>query len=197
MDNAFWSWRQVDLLCLDGGATKTGGPQGLQMVLELDAAHTVWFSWVCLGDWLIYKVQHAPPCHALAFGMPAGSPMLVDGPSMKVLVRQAHLGFKDVSVPHIHRLLKMMLHPPKAKPAILIETMFCLVSWILPKHTDYYAIVKARVPAKPKTPLTSANCSLPDEVLDSQGKMELKASHKKVEEMELFCFCVVSCQGCV
>ena len=166
----------------------TSGPQGLQMVLELDAAHTVWFSWVCFDDWLIYKVPNAPPCHALALGMPAGSPMLVDGPSMKVLVRQAHLGFKDVSVPHIHRLLKMMPHPPKAKPATLIEKVFCLVSWILPEHTDYYAIVKARVPATPTTPLTSANCSLPDEVLDSQDKMELKASHNKVEDMDLLFF---------
>ena len=110
--------------------------------------------------------------------------MLVDGPSMKVLVRQAHLGFKDVSVPHIHRLLNVMPRPPKAKPATLIEKVFCLVQWILPQHTDYYGIVKARVPAKPATPLTSAICSLPDEVLDLQDKQELKASHKKVAEME-------------
>ena len=65
---------------------------------------------------------------------------------------------------------------------------------MLPTHSDYDAIVKARVPAKPKTPLTSANCSLPYEVLDSQDKMELKASHKTVEEMDLFflCFSVLS-----
>ena len=59
----------------------------------------------------------------------------------------------------------------------------------MPSRTDYYGIVKARVPAQPKAPSTTANCTLPDEVLDSQDNMELKARHNKVADMDVVCVC--------
>ena len=127
-----------------------------------DGLATEWFSVLDYKQWRLYEILVKPPAHVIAHGMAPGVG-LVAADAVPLLHRCASLGFKDVGVSCLNRLLRLVpAWTFKQQPKLLIEKVFALVSWLLPKHTDWELLCNLREPKAPTKPLIAAGSSLPD-----------------------------------
>ena len=143
---------------------------------------TEWFSLLDYKQWRSYEVLVKPPAHVIAHSMAPGVG-LVAADAVPLLHRCASLGFKDVGVSCLNRFLRLVPAGTfKQQPKLLIEKVFALVSWLLPKHTDWELICNLRDTKAPTKSLIAAGSSLPDEVMDTSDKLELQKEQNKCDD---------------
>ena len=188
--------REISVCCAWYKCSISATPVGkLLQFHKGDGLATEWFSVLDYKQWRSYEVLVKPPAHVIAHGMAPGVG-LVAADAVPLLHRCASLGFKDVGVSCLNRLLRLVPAGTfKQQPTLLIETVFALVSWLLPKHTDWELICNMREPKAPTKPLIAAGSSLPDEVMDTSDKLELQKEQNKCDDevsllVVLFCHCL-------
>ena len=135
-----------------------------------------------------------PPVAVLASGSEPYVGLVV-GTGTPLLHRCARLGFHDVGVPFLNRLLKAM--PPntlKKKPTTVIEKVFALILWLVPGFTDWQFVCQSREQhTQGGKPLIGKHSTLADEVMDTSDKVELRKEHQKHEDKEFVLMSVLHC----
>ena len=182
---AVWGW------C----CTVTTGPHGKSLQVNGAGSHAEWFSVFNHTDWVAFEVSSVPPIAVVASGSEPYVGLVV-GTATPLLHRCARLGFPDVGVPFLNRLLNTM--PPntlKKKPVTVIEKVFALILWLLPDFKDWHLVCESREQhTQGGKPLIGKHSTVADDVLDTSDKVELRKEHKKHEDQE---FVFVSSLHCV
>ena len=164
------------------------------MQVQCEGTEAEWFSVFNCDEWVAFEVSCVPPVAVRARG---DQPyvVLVVGTATPLLIRCAKLGFNDVGVPFLNRLLKAM--PPntlKRRPVTLIETLFVLILWLVPDFQDWHFVCQSRAQhTHGGKPLVGKHSPLADEVMDSSDKVELRKEHQKHEDKELLLMSALHC----
>ena len=125
-------------------------------------------------------VEQQPPVHAVAAGT-RPTVRLVSSVSMTLMQRQARLGFRDISIIYINKLIKLV---PAAlvnvKPATVIEKVALLCCWLWPEEKDIASMLANRVaPPSTTTPLVATAHKLTDDVMDQTDRREMASDQQK------------------
>lgn len=160
--------------------TLTGGSRVVDLSLQSKLTH--WVPIVNVLDWQVHVVDCTPPIHEVALGKP---PALhpVSCCTLTMLQRQAKCGFRDLGVPYLNKLLRLMpKNHLKAKPRTVIEKVCALCAWVFPDEQDLSSMVAQRIVKAPVTkPIIKYGTTLPDEILDSTDKKELQSEETKAD----------------
>ena len=133
-------------------------------------------------DWKVHVVDVTPPLHEIALGK-APALNAVGSGTLTLLQRQAKCGFKDLGVPYLNKLLKLVpANTVRVRPKTVIEQVCALCAWVYPDEQDLAAMVANRcVKATVTKPIIKSATTLPDEVMDPTDKKELQSEEAKAE----------------
>ena len=160
--------------------TRVDGSVQISVALGKAERMPVWFTIANWIEWKVWVVEQQPPVHAVAAGT-RPTVILVSSVSMTLMQRQARLGFRDISIIYVNKLIKLV---PAAlvnvKPATVIEKVALLCCLLWPEEKDIASMLANRVePPSTTQPLVTTAHNLTDEVMDQTDKREMASDQQK------------------
>ena len=132
-------------------------------------------AWIFVRDytsWHVYVVEHKPAAWSVARHAATEVTVTCSVPQTPILKIIARLGFVDIGMPVINRLLWCI---PcgflSLKPTSAVETISALLLWELGKDIDLVQCLGTRFAKHhASVPIIKGNCTLPDEVMDADTR---------------------------